>query len=67
VSNQIDPFIFRSGVLTVNGQSGLDLFNAFVTNIGPAGRSLSYGTGLFIHHGLGHDPDRSFARLPQLP
>ncbi|NML32389.1 hypothetical protein HHL14_16295 [Paraburkholderia sp. G-4-1-8] len=36
VSNSIDPFIFRSGVLTVNGQSGLNLFNSAVTNVGHA-------------------------------
>lgn len=35
VSNGIDPFIFKSGVLTVN-KSGLDLFNSIVTNIGHA-------------------------------
>lgn len=36
VSNSIDPFIFRSGVLTINGQSGLNFFNSVVTNLGHA-------------------------------
>ncbi|WP_354681921.1 filamentous hemagglutinin N-terminal domain-containing protein [Cupriavidus necator] len=33
VSKNIDPFIFRSGVLTVNGKRGLDLFNSVVKNV----------------------------------
>lgn len=33
VSNAIDPFIFKNGVLTVNGQSGLNLFNSIVKNV----------------------------------
>jgi len=33
VSKIIDPFIFRSGVLTVIRQPGLVLFNSLVTNI----------------------------------
>ena len=33
VSKNIDPHIFRSVVLTVNHQTGLDLFNSLVTNI----------------------------------
>jgi filamentous hemagglutinin len=36
VSNAIDPFIFKNGVLTVNGQSGLNLFNSIVKNVGHA-------------------------------
>ena len=36
ISNSIDPFIFRGGVLTVNGQSGLDLLNSIVKNISHA-------------------------------
>jgi hypothetical protein len=36
VSNSIDPFIFRSGVLTINGQSGLNFLNSVVTNLGHA-------------------------------
>ncbi len=33
VSKTIDPFIFRSGVLTVNRQTSLDLFNSVATKI----------------------------------
>jgi filamentous hemagglutinin len=36
ISNQIDPFIFRSEILTVNGPDGLSLFNSLVTNVGRA-------------------------------
>jgi filamentous hemagglutinin len=36
VSNSIDPFIFRSGVLTVEKQQLMDLFNSAVKNIGHA-------------------------------
>ncbi|MFJ4291930.1 filamentous hemagglutinin N-terminal domain-containing protein [Cupriavidus sp. NPDC089707] len=33
VSKNIDPFIFKSGVLTVNGKKGLDLFNSVVKSV----------------------------------
>jgi len=36
VSKTIDPFIFRSGVLTIVRQPGIDLFNSLVTNIARA-------------------------------
>ena len=36
VSKNIDPFIFRSGVLSVIRQPGIDLFNSLVTKIARA-------------------------------
>ncbi|WP_088502574.1 beta strand repeat-containing protein [Burkholderia ubonensis] len=36
VSNAIDPFIFKSGVLTVSGDYGMKLFNSVVKRIGHA-------------------------------
>lgn len=36
ISNSVDPFIFKNGVLTINGQSGLNLFNSALKNVGHA-------------------------------
>lgn len=33
---QVDPFIFKNGVLAINGQSGLNLLNSAVKNVGHA-------------------------------
>ncbi len=36
VSYSIDPFIFKSGVLSVMKENQLNIFNSFVTNVGHA-------------------------------